>query len=43
MNKVIWTAILIAGACVLDEYLNHGYYTDTALTILRQMRHAIGL
>jgi hypothetical protein len=43
MGKFGWTAIgVLAAALVADQYWNHGYYTDSALTVLRQIKHSFG-
>lgn len=43
MDKGIWAAIFALGALVAaDQYFNRGYYSDAALTVLRQIRHSFG-
>jgi len=43
MGKFSWTVIgVLVAAIVADQYLNHGYYTDSTLSVLRQIRHSFG-
>ena len=38
MGKLGWSAILILLAAVTaDQYLNHGYYTDGTLAMIREI------
>ena len=43
MSKLVWIVILIAAAWVVDESLNHGYYTDGALRMFSHMRRSFHL
>lgn len=37
------TAVVVVGcSLVADHYLNYGYYTDSTLSVLRQIQHAFG-
>jgi len=43
MGKFGWTAIgILVAAFVADQYWNYGYYTDSALAMLRQIRQSFG-
>ena len=43
MGKFGWTAIgVIAAALVADQYWNYGYYTDSALAVLRDIKRSFG-
>jgi hypothetical protein len=43
MGKGIWSAIVALGAVVAaDQYFNRGYYSESALAVLRQIRHSFG-
>lgn len=43
MGKFGLTAIgILAAAFVADQYWNRGYYTDSALAVLRQIQHSFG-
>jgi len=35
--------VIVLIAMLLDEYFYAGRYTDTALVVLRQIRHSFGL
>jgi hypothetical protein len=32
----------LAAAFVADQYWNHGYYTDSALAVFRQIKQSFG-
>ena len=34
--------VALISAAQLDQYLSHGRYTDAAMSMLRQIRHAFG-
>lgn len=41
MGKLGWMAILLLVAAVTaDQYLDHGYYTDGGLAMLREIRYS---
>jgi hypothetical protein len=43
MGKLGWSAILLLlAALAADQYLNHGYYTDGGLAMVRQIRYSFG-
>jgi len=43
MGKLGWTMILVLGAAfAADQYWNYGYYTDGALSMLRNIRGSFG-
>jgi len=43
VGKFGWTAIgVLVAAFVADQYWNYGYYTDSALAMLRQIRQSFG-
>lgn len=43
MGKFGWAVVgILIVAFVADQYWNHGYYTDGALAMLRDIRHSIG-
>ena len=43
MGKFGWTVIgVLIAAFVADQYWNRGYYSDSALTVLRQIKHSFG-
>jgi hypothetical protein len=43
MGKLGLAAIIVlACAVAADHYWNYGYYTDGALSALRQIRHSFG-
>jgi hypothetical protein len=43
MGKIGWSFILVFCAAVaVDQYLNHGYYTDGAMAMVRQIRSSFG-
>jgi hypothetical protein len=43
MGKFGWTAIVVLGAAfAADRYWNYGYYTESALVVLRQIRQSFG-
>jgi len=35
--------LLVLGASQLDAYLTHGRYTNSAMSMLRQIRHSFGV
>lgn len=43
MGKLGWAVILVLGAALAaDHYLNYGYYTDSTLTVLGQIKRSFG-
>ena len=43
MGRFGWTVIgVLVAAFLADQYWKHGYYTDNALTVLRQIKHSFG-
>jgi hypothetical protein len=40
-GSTVFVVALISTAQV-DQYLTHGWYTDAAMAMLRQIRHAFG-
>jgi hypothetical protein len=43
MGKLGWTALIVLGAAfAADQYLNYGYYTDSTLNMLREVRRSFG-
>lgn len=32
--------VVLLGAALLDQYLTHGWYTDAAMSMLREIRHS---
>ena len=34
--------VALIGTAQLDQYLSHGRYSDAAMAMLRQIRHAFG-
>jgi hypothetical protein len=43
MGKLSWVAFfIICAAAVADQYWNYGKYTDSTLTVLRQIQHSFG-
>jgi hypothetical protein len=44
MGKFGWTVIaVLCAALAADRYFNYSYYTNGALAVLREIRHAFGL
>lgn len=43
MGKFGWAVIVVLGAALAaDQYLNYGYYTDSTLTVLGQIKRSFG-
>jgi hypothetical protein len=40
LRGVVKAIIVILAAIVVDEYLYYGFYTDAAMSMLRDMRHS---
>lgn len=43
MGRFGWAVIfVIAAALAADHYWNYGYYTDTSMTVLQDMKRSFG-
>jgi hypothetical protein len=37
---ILVAGLVLLGAALLDQYLTNGQYTDSAMSMLRQIRHS---
>ncbi|HEX5323991.1 MAG TPA: hypothetical protein VFW40_09405 [Capsulimonadaceae bacterium] len=43
MDRFGWAAIgVLVAALVADQYWNYGHYTDSTLTVLREIKRSFG-
>jgi hypothetical protein len=38
---ILVAGLVLLGAALLDQYLTHGWYTDAAMSMLRQINQAL--